>query len=117
MTESTHGHRVLLDAKASQSLDKMLNTLKQEGEFIRINPNKLVSWIVENFHVNRFSSTKAEIAKSHFNPRAYLLNVASKATNGDEAKALLTDALAKLQINKKKKTKTKGSDEKLAEDH
>lgn len=89
--------RVLLDSEAQASLEKMLKALKASGDFIKINPSKLVSWIITKFETESFEKQKSQIIQEHFDSKEYLRDLSTKIQNTDDATEMLELALRKIQ--------------------
>jgi hypothetical protein len=94
--------RILIDSEAQLSLEAMLESLKTSGEFIKINPSRLVSWIVTQFKAESFELYKSQILQDNFNSKGYLRDLATKIQSSDDAAAVLAAALQKIQIKNKK---------------
>lgn len=107
--------RVLLDSDAYASLEKMLEALKGSGDFVKINPSKLVSWIITKFETESFERNKAQIIQDHFNSKEYLRDLATKIQSSDNAAEVLAAALQKIQLRSKKINVKKDTKEKLTE--
>lgn len=109
--------RVLLDSDAYASLENMLEALKGSGDFVKINPSKLVSWIITKFEAESFERNKAQIIQDHFNSKEYLRDLATKIQSSDNAADVLAAALQKIQLRSKKinvkKTQKKSSQKKI----
>jgi len=89
--------RILLDLNSQSSIDEMLENLKNSGEFVKINHSKLASWIINKFKTEMFERHKAQIIQEHFNSKEYLINLATKVQNTDDASEMLEIALRKIQ--------------------
>lgn len=107
--------RVLLEPEAKSSLEKMLEALKKNGDFVKINPSKLASWIITKFENESFEKHKTKIMQDHFNSKEYLLDLATKIQSSDNAADVLASALQKIQPRSKKINVKKDSKEKLTE--
>ncbi|NOT77737.1 MAG: hypothetical protein HOP07_01895 [Bacteriovoracaceae bacterium] len=94
--------RVLIETDAQESLDEMLINLKGNGNFVRITPSRLLSWIITKFRTESFEKHKNQIIQEHFNSKEYLRDLATKIQNSDDAAILLTAALEKIQMKSKK---------------
>jgi len=94
--------RIIIDERAQQALSSMLETLKNEGKFIRINSSKLSSWIIYFFFEENFKKEKEKIISAHFNTKEYLKGLASKIDVQEEAEGILIEALTQIQKNKSK---------------
>ena len=89
--------RVLLDSDAYASLENMLEALKGSGDFVKINPSKLVSWIITKFEAESFERNKAQIIQDHFNSKEYLKHVTQRISSEDDLEAILKVALDKVR--------------------
>ena len=89
MPRKSDSGRVILDERAKESLDKMLEILKMVDSFLKINPSRLSSWIVHRYFMESFEKEKQTIARDHFNPKGYLKN----ALKGIESEEDITNAL------------------------
>lgn len=100
--------RVLLDEKSYHSLEEMIDALKKEGNFIKINPSRLSSWIISHFREEMFEKCKQIIIQEHFNSKDYLKDLASKIDGSENVADLLNEALLKIQVrNKSSRTNAK----------
>jgi hypothetical protein len=107
--------RVLLDADAHSSVEKMLEALKGSGDFVKINPSKLVSWLITKFETESFEKHKSQIIQEHFNSKEYLRDLSTKIQSSDNAADVLATALQKIQLRSKKINVKKAKKEKLTE--
>lgn len=94
--------RVLLESDAHTFLEEMLKVLKENGNFVRITPSQLLSWIVTKFKDESFEKHKNQIIHEHFNSKEYLRDLATKIDTSDDASKLLESVLQKLQTRRKK---------------
>lgn len=108
--------RVLLDTNAQEALTEMLQELKDSGDFVKINPSRLVSWIVEGFRKESFEKKKDQIIQDHFNSKEYLRDLATKIQSSDNAADILANALQKIQMRNKRTNVKKSKKEKPAEE-
>lgn len=93
--------RVLLDEKSYQSIEEMIEVLKKEGSFIKINPSRLSSWIITHFRNEMFEKCKQAIIQEHFNSKDYLKDLASKIDGNENVADLLNEALLTIQTRNK----------------
>lgn len=107
--------RVLLDTNAQEALTEMLQELKGSGDFVKINPSRLASWIVEGFRKESFDKKKDQIIQDHFNSKEYLRDLATRIQSSDHAADILADALQKIQIRNKRPNVKKIKKEKFTE--
>ncbi|MCB9061370.1 MAG: hypothetical protein H6622_07615 [Halobacteriovoraceae bacterium] len=108
--------RVLLDTNAQEALTEMLQELKDSGDFVKINPSRLVSWIVEGFKKESFEKKKDKIIQDHFNSKEYLRDLATKIQSSDNAADILANALQKIQMRNKRTNVKKAKKERIAEE-
>jgi len=97
MKEIKNIARVLLNNEAKSSLNKMMELLKAENKFIKVNPSKLVSWILQSYAERYFSKEKEQIVKDHFNSKEYLKHVTQRISSEDDLEAILKVALDKVR--------------------
>lgn len=103
--------RIVLDDKANESLLDMTEKIKAEGNFVKINPSRLASWIIEQFANLYFQEMKPQIIQAYFDSKEFLKTIASKIDGKQDAEKILIEALNRIQTGNKKlyhapKTKT-----------
>jgi hypothetical protein len=108
--------RVLLNSTAQDAVIEMIKVLKESGNFLKINPSNLVSWIVDNFKKDSFEKRKDEIIQDHFNSKEYLHNLATKIQSSDDAANILAEALQKIQKRSKRVNVKKSKNEKTTKE-
>ena len=100
MNEQNRVARVLLNRNAKTSTNKMMELLKTENKFIKVNPSKLVSWIVNRYFQNYFIKDKKLVVDAHFNSKEYLLSVIKDSNNESDLKQVMK-TLERVKGNKK----------------
>jgi len=103
--------RIILNEEAKSSLLQMLESLKGDGEYLKITPSKLTSWVVNRYFITSFEKEKKIIEKDHFNSKGYLRNVLKGIEGEDDLEKALQTALARVNRTKnrpgrKRKEKT-----------
>lgn len=104
--------RVLLDTNAQDALTEMLQELKDSGDFVKINPSRLVSWIVEGFKKESFEKKKDQIIQDHFNSKEYLRNIAKTISDSDDLEKVLRDTIMQLKPKRSKNVSKENRQEK-----
>ena len=94
--------RVILDDKANVSLLDMTEKIKAEGEYVKINPSRLASWIIEQFANLYFQEMKPQIVQAYFDSKEYLKAIAAKIDGRQDAEKILIEALNRIQTGNKK---------------
>jgi hypothetical protein len=108
--------RVLLDDEAQGALVTMMEALKTDGDYIRINPSRLASWIVKRFKRDYFERNKDLISQDHFNSKEYLKNVAKNISDSDDLEKVLRETILQLKPTRAKSvTKTRPQEQKSEE--
>jgi len=107
------GERILIEEGAISALSSMLDILKSEGTFIRINASKLSTWIIHFFFLESFTKEKERIMREHFNAKEYLKNLACNIQSSDEAGEILAEALNQIQRGKAKSSYVKKTKKKV----
>ncbi len=94
------GH-ITLDRDATQSLSNMYQEIKSGGEFVKITPSMLASWIVKHFHRASFGKERAKIRKAYLDRKKWL-SKALERTEDDGLENFLKSALADVVKEKRK---------------
>ncbi len=80
----------------------MLETLTAEGEFVKIKPSRLVSWILAKYFERGFDRDKSEIIKNHFNSKEYLKSIVRNMDSSDDLSSVLQNTLDKIGNSKRR---------------
>ena len=96
MKRATKG-RVDLDGEAAAAMSSMLETLRAEGECVKITASALASWIVRRFHGSDFGRQKRRLIREHLDPKGYLRSVVKAVEAGEDAGEALGAALKKMR--------------------
>ena len=94
--------RIALDGDAAVALSEMCEELRQGGQFVKITPSGLVSWIVKYFREKDFERTKIKIREEHLNRKEWLKN-AIKNAGDDDVEQVLRDALDGMARTRKRR--------------
>ena len=108
--------RVLLDDEAQGALVVMMEALKTDGDFIRINPSRLTSWIVKKFKRDYFERNKDLISQDHFNSKEYLKNIAKNISDSDDLEKVLRETILQLKPARAKSVSKARSQEQKPEE-
>lgn len=115
--KSSNQMRVLLDENAYHAIEAMIEELKAQGDYLKINPSRLASWVINRFHRDGFKKAIPQICQDHFNSKEYLKNLAAQVDGNENAAALLTEALAAIKSkNRAVPTSAKSKKEKPPEE-
>lgn len=108
--------RVLLDDEAQCALVVMMEALKTDGDFIRINPSRLTSWIIKKFKRDYFERNKDLITQDHFKSKEYLKNVAKNISDSDDLEKVLRETILQLKPARAKSVSKARSQEQKPEE-
>ena len=99
--------RIVLDKSSMKSVEEMIGKVKEEGQFVKINPSKLVSWIVSWFFKCKFEREKARIIQEHFNGKEYLKNILQDTKSNEDVERALKEALEAVAPKKRRRQREK----------
>ncbi|MBF0298176.1 MAG: hypothetical protein HQK51_05615 [Oligoflexia bacterium] len=99
MSESKKVYHLILKPETGDKLQQMLDDLKNESKFLKMNITKLCEWIIDNYQNKYYQKEKQRIIEDHFNQKEFLKD-ALGGLSADE------DVFKKIQdlINKTKNT-------------
>ena len=90
-----------------KSVIEMIAKVKEEGQFVKINPSKLVSWIVSWFFGCEFEREKVRIIQEHFNGKEYLKNILQDTKSNKDVERALKEALEVVAPKKRRRPREK----------
>jgi monomeric isocitrate dehydrogenase len=84
--------KVNISEESSAKLKSMMENLKEENTTIKINKQKLTSWIIIQFEKKQFIKSKEQIQKDHFDQLKHLQDTLKKLkkSQGNEKEELKT---------------------------
>lgn len=91
--------RIGLDPAAQQAVTQMIDALKEQEDHVRINPSRLVSWIVTRYAASHFEADRAEIIKRHFDSKEYLKTAIKGVSSVQEMEQVLKSALSRVAVS------------------
>jgi hypothetical protein len=101
-------YKVNISEDANKKIESMLEDLGKENT-IKINKQKLLSWIIIQYEKTQFQKSKVQIQKDHFNNVEYLNSVLKKIKNTENQDEALKEYLKVLILKKPKKQANKES--------
>ena len=96
----TNQMRVLLDEEAFRAIETMLEELNSEGECLKINSSRLVSWIICKFSRDYYRNNFQVICQDHFNSKLYLKRLAQNLSATDDLEQVLKETLQRIKPSK-----------------
>ena len=99
--------RIVLDKNSMKSVAKMIAKVKEEGQFVKINSSKLVSWIVSWFFKCEFEREKLRIIQGHFNGKEYFKSILKETKSNEDVERALKEALEVVTPKKRRRQREK----------
>lgn len=94
--------KLSLDGDATEALNRMIKSLKEEFPDTAISHSGLASWILKYFSEHGFEKSKAQVAKQFFNVKAYLRRKIKDLDSPEKVEEALTEVQNKLRLSKGK---------------
>ena len=97
--------KVILEGDAKAAAERMLEALRNKGEFSKLSPTRLLAWIILHFEKKDFPKYKEQILTTYFNPKKYLFKMALDIGESDNLEEVLKKALKDIKSGGNKKVK------------
>ncbi len=81
--------RLNIDEQANKTVELMLDHLKNNNDYIKINASKLTSWIIQRFYDNSFKREKSRIISDHFQKVDYFKSILNDMDESLDPEAML----------------------------
>ena len=100
-------YKVNISEDANTKIESMLTTLTNDNSSIKINKQKLISWIILQFENKYFQKYKEQIQKKHFDQLEHIQNTIKKlkqsqSHTSEELKSFLKTMVKDISLKNEK---------------
>jgi hypothetical protein len=102
--------RIHLDSIASGSYREMEEILKSQGKYVKFQPSRFISFLIQQYRNNHFEQDKEILMKEFFDSKEYLASALKNAKSTEEIQEVLDEAIKRLKIDRRGRRTVKQSD-------
>lgn len=101
--------RIHLDNIASNSYREMEEILKSQGNHVKFQPSRFISFLVQQYRNSHFEQDKEILIKEFFNSKEYVASALKNAKSTAEIQEVLDEAIKRLKTERRGRRKVKQS--------